>query len=362
MTNKTNNSHIKERNKIFSRIMFVIVLGVFVLLCISTLISTAAMALIAQYWNVGEDNVFVFAIVALAISIVVGFALSFAYSAIMIKSTRPYLEALHKISEFDFSARINDSPVLAGFGLAEEINAMAKQLQSVEMLRENFISDFSHEFKTPIVSISGFATLLKNPNLTVEEREEYLDVIIDESARLVQLSASVLTLAKLDSQTIVNETFLLDEQLRQSMLLFEHICEEKHIEIVADMEEITVVNEKKLLSQVWVNLLSNAVKFTPEGGRIEVFAQNVDGMVTVCIRDNGCGMSEETQKNMFNKFFQGDKSRATEGNGLGLSVVKKICELLNIKIDVQSALGVGTLFTFTFADTPAVKDHTTVSK
>lgn len=361
MTNNGKNK-VKEHKKLSSRIMLIIVLGVFVLLIAASIISTAAMALIAQYWPVEEDNLFVFSLVALAISIVVGFALSFAYSALMIKATRPYVQALQKIADFDFSVRIKDVPVLAEFGLAEKFNLMAKQLESVEMLREDFISDFSHEFKTPIVSISGFATLLKNPNLTAEEREEYLNVIIDESARLVQLSNSVLTLARLDSQTIVNEQFLLDEQLRQSMLLFEHLCAEKHIEMTADMEEICVVNEKKLLSQIWVNLLSNAVKFTSEGGKIEVFAQDVDGVVTVCIRDNGCGMSEETQKNMFNKFFQGDKSRATEGNGLGLSVVKKICELLQIRLDVQSALGVGTLFTLTFADTPAVQNYTTVGK
>lgn len=342
--------------------MLVVVLGLFVLLVVSTLVATGAMTLIAQYWNVEEDNIIVFGLIALAISIVVGVALSFGYSALMIRATRPYLDALQKIAEFDFSTRIKDSPVFAGFGLADNFNEMAKQLESVETLREDFVSNFSHEFKTPIVSIAGFAALLKNPDLSPSDREDYLNVIIDESSRLVRLSESVLTLTKLDSQTIENQQFLLDEQLRRCMLLFDRACTEKQIELTADMEEITVVNEKKLLSQVWVNLLSNAVKFTPKGGKIEVFAQKRNGVVTVCVRDNGCGMDEETKKNMFNKFYQGDPSRATEGNGLGLSVVKKICDLLQINIEVQSLLGVGTLFTLTFADQPAVKSHTAVSK
>lgn len=353
---KNRSKFSQQRKKIFSRIMLIIVLGMFVLLVVSTLLSTGIIALVVRFWQVEEDNPFVVSVVALAISIVLGFALSFAYSAIMIRSTRPYIDALHKISELDFSFTIQDSPVFSGFGLADEINAMAKQLGSVEMLRENFISDFSHEFKTPIVSIAGFATLLKNPNLTPEEREEYLNVIKDESDRLVQLSESVLTLARLDTQTLPYQSFLLDEQLRQSMLLFEHLCAEKNIEMVADMEEITVVSQKKLLSQVWVNLLSNAVKFTGNGGKIEVFAQNDYGTVTVMVKDNGCGMDEETQRNMFNKFFQGDKSHATQGNGLGLSVVQKICNLLQINIDVESAPNQGTEFTLTFAAIPAGVD------
>lgn len=357
-----NEKHDTEHNKILSRIMLVVVLGLFVLLVTSTLVATGAMTLIAQYWDVEDDNIIVFGLIALAISIVVGVGLSFGYSALMIRATRPYLDALQKIAECDFSTRIKDSAIFAGFGLADNFNEMAKQLQSVETLREDFVSNFSHEFKTPIVSIAGFAALLKNPDLSAEDREDYLNVIIDESARLVRLSESVLTLTKLDSQTIETRQFLLDEQLRQCMLLFDRACTEKQIELTADLEEITVVNEKELLSQVWVNLLSNAVKFTSQGGKIEVSAQTHNGVVTVCVRDSGCGMSEETKKNMFNKFYQGDTSRATEGNGLGLSVVKKICDLLQIDIEVQSLLGVGTLFTLTFAEKFVPKSHTALSK
>ena len=242
-------------------------------------------------------------------------------------------------------------------GIAENFNEMARRLESVETLREDFVSSFSHEFKTPIVSISGFAKLLKSPNLTAEERNEYLDVIIDESNRLVRLSESVLMLSRLDSQTIVNEKFLLDEQIRQSMLLFDRACNDKNIELCADLEEISVTSEKKLVSQIWVNLLSNAVKFTPSGGKIEVSAKSDNGKVVVKVQDTGCGMSRETQENIFNKFYQGDVSHSAEGIGLGLSIVKKICDLLNIKIEVESQPNQGSTFTVTMDCNNEDKNH-----
>lgn len=334
----------KQRN-IFNRITVIIILGLFVLLVISLLITTGIMALLTRYWTIPEDNYFVYGMVVLVVSILIGILLSVAFSAIIVRSTQPYIDALRKIAECDFTVRIEDTAIFANTSVADNVNRLAEQLGSVETLREDFVSNFSHEFKTPIVSISGFATLLKNPNLSEEERAEYLETIIDESNRLVRLSESVLMLSRLDSQTIVKEKFLLDEQIRQSMLLFERPCSVKNIEMSADLEEIALINEKKLLSQVWVNLLSNAVKFTPAGGKIDVVARTVQDTVVVTVTDNGCGMDEETLSNIFNKFFQGDRSHATEGNGLGLPIVKKICDLLNLKIEVESVLNVGTTFT-----------------
>ncbi len=173
-----------------------------------------------------------------------------------------------KIAECDFSVRIKDSSVFANFGIAQNFNNMAEQLESVETLRENFISDFSHEFKTPIVSIAGFAKLLKDPTLTAEQRNEYLDVIIDESDRLVGLSESVLMLNRLDSQVIVKEEYCLTEQIRQCVLMFDRQCQDKNINLDMELEETQINSNAKLLSQVWVNLMSNAVKFTPDGGTI----------------------------------------------------------------------------------------------
>lgn len=333
-----------KTRKIFNRITLTIVLGLFLLLLATMALTTAIMPFIASWWSVSEDNVIVFGVTILAVSIVIGVVFSFAYSAFMLKATKPYLEALQKIADCDFSVRIKDSVLFSGFGVAENFNEMANRLESVETLRDDFVSNFSHEFKTPIASISGFATLLKNPNLSQKDREEYLNVIIDESNRLVSLAESVLLLSRLDSQPIVKENFLLDEQLRRCMLLFEKACNVKKIELTADLQEIPLCSERKLLSQVWVNLLSNAVKFTPSGGKVEVSARKQDGTITVSVKDSGCGMDEETLKNIFSKFYQGDKSHATEGNGLGLAVVRKICLLLNLQIEVHSQPNQGSVF------------------
>ena len=336
-----------RRHNVFNRITLIVILGLFVLLFISMLITVGITAFMTRYWTINDDNYLIYGSVVLVISIVIGTLLSVAFSAIIVRSTQPYIEALQKIADCDFSVRIEDSPIFTNVGFADTVNSLAEQLSSVETLRENFVSDFSHEFKTPIVSISGFATLLKNSKLTKEEREEYLNIIIDESNRLVRLSESVLMLSRLDSQTIVKEPFLLDEQIRQCMLLFERPCAEKKIEMSADLAEINLYSEKKLLSQVWVNLLSNAVKFTPTGGQIDVTTKKNGNSVVVTVSDTGCGMDKETIQNMFNKFFQGDNSRATEGNGLGLAIVKKVCDLLHVSLQVHSEVNVGTTFIVT---------------
>ena len=202
--NKLNNKNAKKvdgvkRNQIFNRITLIVVLGLFLLLTISSIITFGMSALVAKWMRVDEDNILVFAVIVMGMSVIFGLALSFAYSAIMIRASRPYLEALQRAAECDFTVRIKDSSIFSNFGIADNFNNMVQQLESVETLREGFISDFSHEFKTPIVSISGFAKLLKDPTLTDEQKEEFLDIIISESDRLVGLSESVLLLNRLDT-------------------------------------------------------------------------------------------------------------------------------------------------------------------
>ena len=336
----------RRKNNIFNRITFVIVLCLFILLTVTMVITIGLSSIIARAWKIDENNVLLFGIITLVMSVVLGIALSFAYSAIIIKASRPYLNALQKVAEGDFSVHIEDSLAFANLNIAKNFNYMVEQLNSVETLRENFVSDFSHEFKTPIVSIAGFAKLLKDPTLTAEQRNEYLDVIIDESNRLVELSESVLLLNRLESQQITKEKYQLDEQMRQCVLMFEQQCESKGIELNVDLEDNVVINSNyKLLSQVVVNLLSNAVKFTESGGSITVGCKNKGLNVLITVKDTGCGMDEETKSNIFNKFFQGDTSHTTPGNGLGLSIVKKIVDMLGGQIFVTSKLGEGSTFT-----------------
>ncbi len=352
--NKLNNKNAKKvdgvkRNQIFNRITLIVVLGLFLLLTVSSIITFGMSALVAKWMRVDEDNILVFAVIVMGMSVIFGLALSFAYSAIMIRASRPYLEALQRAAECDFTVRIKDSSIFSNFGIADNFNNMVQQLESVETLREGFISDFSHEFKTPIVSISGFAKLLKDPTLTDEQKEEFLDIIISESDRLVGLSESVLLLNRLDTQVVVKERFSLDEQLRQCVLMFDRQCREKNITLEANIDEnVQIESNSKLLNQVWVNLLTNAVKFTDENGHISVGCKIENNCVIVTVTDDGCGMSPEVMQNIFNKFYQGDKSHTTQGNGLGLSIVKKIVEVLDGSISVRSEAGKGSTFVISF--------------
>ncbi len=341
------NRSVKNNNKkLFNRITLIVVAGLFVLLTLSSIITFGLSAIVAKWMHVTEDNILVFGVIVMGMSVVFGLALSFAYSAIMIKASKPYLEALQRVAECDFSVRIEDSSIFANFGIADNFNNMTKQLESVETLREGFISDFSHEFKTPIVSISGFAKLLKDPKLTREQRNDFLDVIIAESDRLVGLSESVLLLNRLDTQTIQTELYPLDEQLRQCVLMFDEQCQTKNLALEVNIEDNVQINSNpKLLKQVWVNLLSNAVKFTDNGGTVTVGCKAEGEDVLVTIADSGCGMSPEVMQNIFNKFYQGDKSHTTQGNGLGLSIVKKAVDVLDGDISVRSEAGKGSVFT-----------------
>lgn len=349
MKNKPATNVARKNRNVFNRITFIVVLGMLVLLTISSLITFGLSAFVAKWMHVGEDNVLVFGVIVMAMSVVFGLALSFAYSAVMIRASKPYLEALERVAAGDFSVRITDPSVFANFGIAHNFNNMAQQLEGVETLREGFISDFSHEFKTPIVSISGFAKLLKDPKLSAEQRNDFLDVIIAESDRLVGLSESVLLLNRLDSQVVSVEQFSLDEQLRQCVLMFDKQCRDKNITLEVNIDEnVKIISNAKLLHQVWVNLMSNAVKFTSTGGHITVGCRVNDNVVLITVTDDGCGMTPDVMQNIFNKFYQGDKSHTTQGNGLGLSIAKKIVETLNGEISVRSELGKGSTFAVSF--------------
>ncbi|MCR4648809.1 MAG: HAMP domain-containing histidine kinase [Lachnospiraceae bacterium] len=231
--------------------------------------------------------------------------------------------------------------------LVEAFDDMTHELSSTEIFRNDFIHNFSHEFKTPIISISGFAKQLYNGNLTPEQQSEFAKIIMDESEHLANMSSNVLLLSKLESQEIISdkEDFSLDEQLRTCMLLYEEQWSEKNISIDMDLEEIDYFQSKDLLYHVWMNLIGNAVKFTPESGNITVKASKSGELIVVSVSDNGIGMDEETVSHVFEKFYQGDTSHATSGNGLGLSLVKRILDMMDGRISVISARDKGTTFT-----------------
>lgn len=228
------------------------------------------------------------------------------------------------------------------------LNKMIEELSGVETLRTDFIANVSHELKTPLTVMQNYGTLLQNPDLTEKQRLEYGRAIQEQTKRLSSLIMNILKLNKLENQQIYPnvEEYYLGEQLCECMLEFERVWEEKNIEIETDIDEdVQIEADKELLSLVWNNLLSNALKFTDEYGTVSLSLYADEEFTYVCVKDTGCGMSPETGENIFKKFYQGDTSHATKGNGLGLALVKRVIDICGGEISVSSKLGEGSTFT-----------------
>lgn len=227
--------------------------------------------------------------------------------------------------------------------LAQNFNKMAEELAGTETLRGDFISNVSHEFKTPLASIQGFAKLLQSDDITEQEREEYTQIIIDETSRLSKLSSNILRLTKLENQKTVGKKtrFSLDEQIRKILLVLEPEWSKKKIDLDIDLEDIMYVGSEELMAQIWQNIINNAIKFTPEGGKISVKLFRNEKNISAEIWDNGPSIAPDVKAKIFDKFYQGDRSRATEGNGLGLALVKRIIELSEGSIEVENDMKKG---------------------
>ena len=263
-------------------------------------------------------------------------------------------EATEKIMQGDFSVRV--APMhgsgMEGFNqIGAAINKMAEELSGTETLRTDFIANVSHELKTPLAVMGNYATMLQRPGITEEERCEYAKAISEAARKLAQLITNILKLNKLENQQIFPQPkeFDLGEQLCECLLVFEDAWEAKNLEIETDIQDdVRIQSDPELLSLVWNNLISNAVKFTPDGGTIGLSLKTESDSVIVQVRDTGCGMKQETGKHIFEKFYQGDTSHATQGNGLGLALVKRVVDILNGEIGVQSVYGQGSTFTVRF--------------
>ena len=260
-------------------------------------------------------------------------------------------EATEKIMQGDFSVRV--APMhgagMEGFNqIGMAINAMAGELSGTETLRTDFIANVSHELKTPLAVMGNYATMLQRPGITEEEKNEYAKAISEAARKLAQLITNILKLNKLENQQIFPQPqeFDLGEQLCECLLVFEDAWEGKNLEIETEIDDdVRIKSDPELLRLVWNNLISNAVKFTPAGGKIGVALKAEGGTVTVSVRDTGCGMTPEVGKHIFEKFYQGDTSHATGGNGLGLALVKRVVDILGGEIGVESIYGQGSTFT-----------------
>lgn len=309
-----------------------------------------------------ERSLFVvafFRVISASLTYLAVFVLMTTFASFRLSKPVQVLTRAHEqVQEGDFSVRLPDNQPGEMGELMRSFNDMTEALGSTAYLQKDFISSISHEFKTPIASIRGFAKLLQMPGLTEEQRAEYINLIAQESDRLSRLSETLLRLSALEQQTALASltTFTLDEQIRQVILRLEPAWSQKDISWQLELQEVSITSDQELLNQVWVNILQNAIKFSPEGSDIEVRVFR-DGNAIVEIQDHGCGMSEEAQKRIFDKFYQADKSRRQEGVGLGLSLVKRIVDMMGGTITVTSKLEEGSTFRVELPVSPPRHHH-----
>ena len=283
----------------------------------------------------------------LLISILSAVAIAVGLSTIFVSPMMKLGDAMRKVAGGDFTVRLDcTSKIRDVREVYGSFNTMVKELGNTETLQTDFVSNVSHEFKTPINAIEGYASLLQDSQLTDEQKNAYIDKIIFNTRRLSDLVGNILLLSKVNNQTISLKasTFRLDEQVRQSILALESKWEKKEIEFDIDLDEIEYTGYENLLSHVWLNLIDNAVKFSPQNGQIRIRLKQLAGSVTFSIWDNGLSIPEADIGRIFNKFYQGDNSHASEGNGLGLALVRKIVAAAHGTINVTSSEDAGTEF------------------
>ena len=265
-------------------------------------------------------------------SIIIGTIITIFVSKQVLRPINELSRAMKQVSQGDFSVRLNEhsSPLFVR-RINATFNHMAHELSTVETLRNDFVSNVSHEIKTPLSAIEGYAVLLQDDSLTDEERHEYTDRIIDGSKRLSTLVANILMMSKIESEniTVSKNTYRIDEQIRQNLLSLEPKWTEKDIEFDIDMDSIEFTAAESLMNHVFTNLIDNAVKFSPHGGTVGISLAEREGMLIFEISNSGQPITDEAMEHIFDKFYQGDTSHRSEGNGLGLALVKKIVQLHN---------------------------------
>lgn len=285
----------------------------------------------------------------LVVSMMVGTGLTTILSKLFFNPIKELRKAIEKVADGDLSVKLEHDKhsskeiqeIYSGF------NLMTRELSSTEILKTDFVSNVSHEIKTPINAIEGYAMLIQDSEcLSDGEREEYIDKIIYNTHRLSTLVGNVLLLSKIENQSLSGSktSFRLDEQIRQSIMLLEPEWVKKDIEFDVEMDEVTVKGNEQLLHHVWYNLISNAVKFDPEGGLIRIRLSEKGSCAVFTVEDSGPGIEPEALKHIFDKFYQADSSHKSEGNGLGLSLVKRILDLSGGEIVVENIEG-GCRFT-----------------
>ncbi len=344
---------MKKRTGFPAKIVLLSTGIIFILLTLTMFISNAVIIFLLEHDIMDRPphpgSLLPFLIQTGIISILIGTILTLCIGHLPLRPLYTFMQAIRSVSEGNFQTKINLEHPKELRELSRCFNQMTEELAGIEMLRADFINNFSHEFKTPMVSILGFARLLKKGSLTAEEQAEYLDIIIDEARRLTALSANVLNLSKVESMSLLADPvkFNVGEQIRECVVLLEKKWTEKEISFDFHLLEQQMAGNEQLLKQVWTNLIDNAIKFSPVKSQIALSMNRQGDTFTVTITDQGSGMDAKTQRYIFDKFYHGDSSHSLEGNGLGLALVKKIVELHHGTIAVESRPLQGSSFMVT---------------
>ena len=307
---------------------------------------------ILENLNVEINDVWWVIIIAAISSVVVGAVLTLIVNKAFFSPIRDLGDVTQKVSQGDFSVQLKEQTKRNGelktdelSALIHNFNIMVNELDKNKMLGSDFVSNISHEFKTPLANIKGHAEILKSCK-SPEQIVEFCDNIIEAADSLTNLTSNILKLSKLENHAILEPNeFRIDEQIRMAMIAQESKWSEKNLNINLDLDEVTIFYDETLFAHVWQNLISNAIKFSHDGGDINIVLRKYEKEVVFVIKDNGIGMSADTQKRIFEKFYQGDMSRAKEGNGLGLALVKRILDNSHCSINVASEEGKGSTFT-----------------
>jgi len=327
--------------------IFVMIVAVYGLITLTLLlIYHGGLFEAGELFQPGRFNLLLLIVIFFVISVVIGALVFYRFNQLFLTPLNELGAALKQVEKGRYDVAVStDVRVRELNRLMNGFNRMTKEISSAQLLKKDFISYFSHEFKTPITSIRGFSRQIKEHELDPAKQKEYIDIIYRESGRLIKLSSNVLTLTKLDHQTTLTQmrTFSLDEQLRRTLLVLEKQWTEKELELILELQQVKITNNEEIIQQIWVNVLSNAINYSHHGGVLKIQCEKDGECVKVRIRDYGTGMPDVVRERIFEEFYQGDASRGAGGNGLGMAIVKRIIDLCGGKIVIKSQPQKGTV-------------------
>lgn len=338
---------MKFKDKGFSSIWIRFMIVIFCVINILILEFAAIMYIVHKVLGVTNPKLswLLMSVLIIVTSLVLATGLALFVEFQILKPVVSIAKATKKVANGDFSVKVNEkSPIRGVEEMRKNFNIMATELAGIESLRNDFIANVSHEFKTPLSSIEGYATLLQNPDLSEEEKQKYSSLLITSSRQLSKLVDNILKLSKLETQEVMQDKvkFRLDEQLRKTVLMFEKDWVQKDIDFDLSLPICEYYGNPDIIRQIWTNVIGNAIKYSNKGSTIKIYIEENVSFLRVTVSDEGIGMSEDTKTHIFEKFYQGDTTRKSEGNGLGLSIVSRIVKLLDGAVSIESELEVGT--------------------